>query len=227
MIVGNGMMAKAMQNIDKNDYLFFCSGVSNSKETNEHEFIKERQLLELHLNTKRCLIYFSSYFVNFNTYLNERYYRHKYEMEQLIRDNCFHYKIFRVPQVVGHSSNPKTLTNFLHQSIKEERNITIYTNAERNLLDIDDIVSFVDYSNQNQLFSNKTLNLLSTSNSAIEDIISVFETITGKQAKKNYVQTYQQPLEILLSDEVRTIYHALNIDFEDGYLENVVQKYYQ
>lgn len=227
MIIGNGMMANAMQTIDSDDYLFFCSGVSNSKETDESAFLKEQKLLSSYLNTDQCLVYFSSYFVNFDSYLSERYYRHKDEMERLIRTHCVQYKIFRAPQIVGHSSNPKTLTNFLYHAIKSATTLTVYTHAERNLMDIDDVATIVHYTNQHSLFLNETVNLISTHNSAIEEIIELLETITGIVAQKSYIPAPKQPIEVLLSKEMLSVYDKLNLNFGSNYLHNVLQKYYR
>ena len=46
MIVGNGLIAKALQKIDAPEMVFFASGVSNSLETNKTAFEREVNLLK-------------------------------------------------------------------------------------------------------------------------------------------------------------------------------------
>ena len=46
MIVGNGLIAKALQKIDAPEMVFFASGVSNSLENNKKAFEREVNLLK-------------------------------------------------------------------------------------------------------------------------------------------------------------------------------------
>jgi hypothetical protein len=46
MIIGNGLIAKSLKNIDSKDHLYFASGVSNSLETRSSEFEREFSLLK-------------------------------------------------------------------------------------------------------------------------------------------------------------------------------------
>ena len=46
MIIGNGLIAKSLQEIDSENVLFFASGVSNSLETRDSEFEREYFLLK-------------------------------------------------------------------------------------------------------------------------------------------------------------------------------------
>ena len=45
MIIGNGNIARALKDIDRDDLLFFASGVSNSQEDRESEYKREMELL--------------------------------------------------------------------------------------------------------------------------------------------------------------------------------------
>ena len=83
MIIGNGLVAKKFKHYKRN-VIIFASGVSNSLETNDIQFYKEKQLLEdtLKKHPDKLLIYFSSRNVDL---LNSPYYQHKLNMENLIK----------------------------------------------------------------------------------------------------------------------------------------------
>ena len=226
MIIGKGMIAKAMKDIDDDSYIFFCSGVAKSNEINEFEFDKEKELLTRFYQTDKCLIYFSSYFVNFNSYLEIAYYKHKYEIENIIQSNFKNFKIFRLPQVVGFSHNKSTLANFIYNSILQDTTIKVLTGAVRNLIDIDDIVKVVSYINKNNLFDNSILNVVGTKNYNIIDVISCMEDILHKKALIELQDNNEQNLDILISNEMDVLYKTLNISFDDAYLKKLFSKYY-
>lgn len=227
MVVGNGMIAKAMQNIDHNSLIFFCSGVSNSNEKNEFNYEREKKLLDSFSESDQCLIYFSSYFVNFDHYLDERYYRHKLEMESMIRNKFSCFKIFRLPQIVGYSNNPYTLTNFFYNSMMNQSTIKLYKNAVRNLIDLDDIVKIVKYVNENKYFINQSTNLIGTKNYEVRDIVQCFEKILGHKAVISTQEHHEIKFDIKISEEMLQIYRLLNLHFDHIYLKNLLEKYYK
>lgn len=228
MIVGDGMIASAVKKIDRDDVLFFCSGVSNSNELSEESYLKEKNLLKQYLNTQKCLIYFGSYFVCFEHYLSLRYYRHKMEMENLIKQNSSLYKIFRLPQVVGNSNNKYTLTNFLFNAIIQRKMLYLHKNARRKLVDIDDIVSIICYINDNDIFCNETINLVPTNSYSIFEIVSAFEEILNIKALF-VVQDYNEVNvddSVLCTQEIKNIFDKFGVFFDDLYLKQVIKKYY-
>ena len=62
MIIGNGLIAKALIEIDAPEMVFFASGVSNSLETNKASFEREVELFKKTIaeNKDRKFIYFST-----------------------------------------------------------------------------------------------------------------------------------------------------------------------
>lgn len=227
MIIGNGMMARAMMEIDQEDIVFFCSGVSNSSEINQEAFDREFNLLNEQVSLKKKLIYFSSYFVNFEGYHQKRYYKHKFQVEQFIQSTFKDYTIYRLPQVVGYSDNPHTLTNFLHNCILESKRIPVFKNSKRNIIDIRCIKRVVEYANNAKLFQNEVVNLIAAMNFDIEEIIRAFELITQKKSQKYFVETQEHEFPILLKDEMREIFTQLGILFNDNYLEMLIKNYYE
>src|SRR3990167_5131076 len=105
VIIGHGDIASVLP--DRPDLLFFASGVSNSSETRESEFLREIRLLRSYPNEH--LVYFSSLCV---FYSDTTYTKHKWVMETLIRKQWRRYTILRLGNITW-GANPHTLINFL------------------------------------------------------------------------------------------------------------------
>ena len=105
MIEGRGDIASAI--VDRQDLLFFASGVSNSQETRESEYQREKDLL-LTQDKAEHLVYFGSLCV---FYSDTRYARHKLEMEGLVKENFGRYTIIRLGNITW-GDNPNTLINY-------------------------------------------------------------------------------------------------------------------
>lgn len=111
MIIGQGNIAKILN--EREGALFFASGVSNSSCTDSFQFERERKLLSTFYNINICCFYFSSIAVAFNEL---PYFRHKLQMEQLIKDNFKNYNIIRIGNIEW-DQNPNTFLNFLRNKI--------------------------------------------------------------------------------------------------------------
>ncbi len=149
MIYGNGMVGSAMLPLDSAKDIFFASGVSNSMETSPSAFMREKNLVEdaLALRTSENLRfhYFSTTGVECLNDDSRAYFHHKKKIEDfLIQEVPSHrLKIYRLPNVVGKSSNPHTLTNFVYTSIQSGQSQKLLLDAKRELLDVSDLVKSV------------------------------------------------------------------------------------
>lgn len=106
MIVGNGDLASVLT--ERDDLLFFASGVSNSGDIPESEYRREIALLSQQPRNKR-LVYFSSLAV---FYSESRYARHKRAVEDTIKKYSKYYCIVRIGNI-DWGTNPHTLINYL------------------------------------------------------------------------------------------------------------------
>lgn len=183
MIIGNGMLANAMRFYDKEDVIFFASGVSNSLETNPAEFEREIHLLHscIEENPHKKLIYFSTCSVYDPTKTKSPYVIHKLNAEKIIAEHCADYIIFRVGNAVGRGGNPNTLINFFRNSILSENKLMIHNNAKRILIGTDDIASFVGKYMQN--FNNEIINLAYPYQYSLPEILSQLENHLAKKAE--------------------------------------------
>lgn len=106
MIIGDGDLASAIP--DKENLLFFASGVSNSGETRETEYQREIDLL-LEQPRASHIVYFSSLGVFDRT---ARYFHHKRDMEIMVKANFPQNTIVRLGNI-DWGDNPHTLINYL------------------------------------------------------------------------------------------------------------------
>ena len=113
MIIGRGDIASVLP--DRDDLLFFASGVSNSSEMREEEYEREIKLLK-EKNTDKHIVYFSSLSI---FYLESRYTKHKMQMEALIKNRFPIYTIIRLGNITW-GKNPHTLINYLKNNPKAE-----------------------------------------------------------------------------------------------------------
>lgn len=118
MIVGNGDIANVLP--DRNDLVFFASGVSNSQEKDELKYRREKILL-LDQDPNKHLVYFSSLGV-FDK--EGRYYDHKREMEIVVKAVIDKYTIIRLGNI-DWGINPYTFINAYNNSLKGDRPFVI------------------------------------------------------------------------------------------------------
>lgn len=223
MIIGNGLMASGFKksNINYDNFIIFCSGVSNSKETDENSFNREKQLLlkTVSENSKLKLIYFSSILAGVS---NERYYLHKLEMENIIKNITNNYIIFRVPQIIGRNGNKNNLFSFLKDSILYNREITIFENTKRALIDINDLVKIVIFCKDK--IQSEIINVSYFEKVDTLDLVILMSKILNKETKIKKVNNCYSNWNIenskIIDDFI--IYSKLEIN---DYTNKIVKKY--
>jgi len=130
MIVGSGNIAKVLE--DREDVIFFASGVSDSGCTDLKEFDREKNLL-LSMPNDKHLVYFS----NLGVFRwDNPYIRHKKSMEKLVKMYCKSYSIIRV-EVLEWARNKTTIHNHFRKCIEENKPVTIQ-NTFRYVLSLDE-----------------------------------------------------------------------------------------
>ncbi|MGI9581736.1 NAD-dependent epimerase/dehydratase family protein [Chryseobacterium sp. RRHN12] len=182
MIIGNGILANAVRLYDKEDVIFFASGVSNSLEKNPVEFEREISLLKsvIQDHPDKKLIYFSTCSIYDPSKTGSPYVMHKLTIEKIIAEHCSDFIIFRVGNAVGRGGNPNTLINFFKNSILSENKLTIHSNARRILIGTDDIAAFVGKYMRD--FNNEIINLAYPYQYSLPEILSQLEYHLAKNA---------------------------------------------
>ncbi|MFC3160372.1 hypothetical protein SAMN05443633_102316 [Chryseobacterium arachidis] len=221
MIVGSGLVANSLKNIDSEDILFFASGVSNSLETRSSEFEREFSLLKnsIKANSTSKLVYFSTLSVNDQSKQDSQYVLHKLHIEDYIKNNCDNYLILRIGNIVGNGGNPNTLFNFLKNQITNNIQFKVHNKARRLLLDIDDIAKFL-YTNCIDT-KNKTLNFAYPYYYDLKEIIDAIQQQIKKDA--DYTESEEGDFYKVEFDETTNIFfEGIN---SDQYLKTLAEKY--
>ncbi len=225
MIIGNGLIASAFKETfsDSADVLIFASGVSNSQESNQKNFHREKKLLLEAIHEKKLLIYFSTCSLNDESVKNSPYGLHKQSMESIIK-LCNRFIILRLPQVVGQSKNPSTLTNYLYKVISQNMRFSLWQYAYRNLIDIDDVKSIANVIIKNPLNIGSTINIANRLMISMPSLVKIFEVVLNKKAKYDLINRGSNfKVDTKLSDNIAI---KLGINFDNQYIERMITKYY-
>jgi nucleoside-diphosphate-sugar epimerase len=164
MVVGKGLLARAFSKYrEDNSVLVFASGVSNSAEQSVDAYAREFELLANYSTTNMKLIYFSTVSILDQDLQDSSYIKHKLQMEQYIANTFSSYVIFRLPNVVGVTTNNNTFFNGIKNKIAQDKRVCIKKDAIRYLIDIEDlsnllpsVIERVDKVTMNINFNNKS-----------------------------------------------------------------------
>jgi len=229
MVKGTGLVATAFMKLFGSDekIIIFASGVSNSKEINQSAFDRERILLESVIRSleHEKLIYFSTCSINDPDLSKTPYILHKLAMEKLVH-KCNSYNIFRVPQLVGKSANPHTLTNYLYTKIINGEELTIWKKAKRYLIDIEDVVLLANFFIKNEKYHNQVMNLIMVESICSHELVRHLEKITNKEAKYKMIDAGGDYEVSLLTCHEALEALGRKIMTKNNYLETVLKKYY-
>ncbi len=135
MIVGNGDIASILP--ERAGLLFFASGVSNSQETREEEYQREKDLL-LEQPRDWHIVYFGSLAV---FYSNTRYTRHKLEMEGIVKKEFPEHTIFRIGNITW-GTNPHTLINHFRDRFANNEDVEV-RDEYRYVVDKDEFLHWI------------------------------------------------------------------------------------
>lgn len=212
MIIGNGMISNIFYPYEAvNDVIIFASGVSNSNEQDKTKFLKEKELLLECLKKYKIkkFIYFSSCSINDAQLQNTPYRLHKKELETIIQNYSQNYLLLRLPNIIGSRRNENTLVDFFINKIKKNESFSVWKNATRNIVDIDDLYKIVSYIIDNHLFKNSVINIAYERNINMISLINALEIVLGKKAKY-YTEDKGTDMEIDI-EMIKPIMNKLNI----------------
>lgn len=221
MIIGNGLIANSLKNIDSKDHLYFASGVSNSLETRSSEFEREFSLLKNNVTSHKenKLFYFSTLSVNDLSKQQSPYVLHKLEIENFIKENCKNYIILRIGNIVGNGGNPNTLFNFLKTQIMHGNNFLLHQKARRLLLDIDDTTKFLESNCAN--VNNQTINFAYPYYYDLKEIVEAIRNKLQKEA--NYQESDEGDFyKVDFDESVNDFFREIDAE---NYLKNLAEKY--
>ncbi len=227
MVIGNGLVAKRFGLFNnKGGFLLFASGVSNSKNNDNESYNREFNLFKesvLKYNDK-VIIYFSTWSIYDPQEKESPYVRHKLNIEDFIKTHIKKYHIFRVSNLAGISSNPNTILNYFFNHTKNDVNFDLWTNACRNIIDIDDAYLIIEHILNKNLFPNQVINIANPVNYPVKNIITAIEKFLNK--KSNYMEIEKGTNFSIDTSTIQPIIQKLGIEFDDKYLMKLIHKYY-
>lgn len=225
MIVGKGLIASLFIAHDRENTIFFASGVSNSLETRVEEFLREENLIKNTIteNPDKIFVYFSTCSIYDSSKTGSDYVLHKLKMEQLIKKSCNQFLILRVSNAVGKGGNPNLLMNYIVRAVKNDEIINVHTKATRNLIDVDDIrnVTFDLLKNQSL---NKIINIAYLKNYSIVEILEIVEKFYDKKINSNLLKS-GSGYDINIPD-IENYFTENNLINKETYLLGILKKYY-
>lgn len=227
MVIGNGMIANSFASYkDNEDIIIFASGVSNSKDTVEENYLREFQLLKQTIKDypEKTLVYFSTSSIQDDDLASSPYVIHKKRIEEFIKKNAPKYYLFRISNLAGVSNNPYTLLNYFIFNILRNHPLTVWKNAFRNIISVDDMYAIVNYFLQKKENINTTINIANPENYSVPYIIECIEKHLNKKAILNEVERGDN-YKIDIST-IEPLFKELNIQFNDNYLTALLKKYY-
>lgn len=225
MIIGNGLIANLFRENDREDVVFFASGVSNSLETKKSSFLREERLLResMKAGEGKIFVYFSTCSIYDSSKNGSPYVNHKLRMERLVEEHSSPYLILRVSNAVGKGGNPNLLMNYLVRCVKEHQEINVYTLATRNLIDADDVKE-ITLQLIEQKILNQIINVAYLENFSTSEIIEVIEKHFGYKAK---IVEYVSGQSYLISiPEVEQYFTDHHLPDREAYLMRILKRYY-
>ncbi|MGV0939609.1 NAD-dependent epimerase/dehydratase family protein [Empedobacter sp. ULE_I140] len=223
MIIGKGLIANLFTEVDTDEVVFFASGVSNSSETREEEFLREQSLVEeaMAKYTNKLFVYFSTCSIYDSSKYNSPYVLHKLHIEEVIKQNTANYLILRISNAVGIGGNPNLLMNYLYRQIITNQQLNVHQHATRNLIDVEDVKDITLLYIQSNRW-NRIVNVAYAENYFIPEIVEAFEEILQKPAMKlmeNKGEHY--------SIDIHELEYQFSIQDKKEYLNNLIKQYYE
>lgn len=225
MIIGRGLLASLFAENDRENTVFFASGVSNSLENRPEEFLREETLIRKTIedNPEKIFVYFSTCSIYDSSKTTSDYVLHKLKMEQIIKSDCKKYLILRVSNAVGKGGNPNLLMNYLVRSIKNNETINVHTKATRNLIDADDIKN-ITFDLLDHQTLNKIINVAYIQNYVIIEILEIIERFYKTKLDLNLIKS-GSGYDINVPD-VEDYFRNHGLTNKESYLCKILEKYY-
>lgn len=202
----------------------FASGVSNSNEDRPSAFLREEELLARHLEgTSGPFVYFSTCSIDDPDKGPGHYAQHKARMEEKVRarqDTL----ILRLPQVVGRTSNPNTLTNYIARHIADGSELAVWTGAVRCLIDVDHVASVTMHMLSSKQGMETTEQVAPPETITMPALVSLMEEIMGREANVRLIERTggMKPNSTLME----RLAPDIGVDLSSGYNVRLLHKYY-
>jgi nucleoside-diphosphate-sugar epimerase len=182
------MVAQAFMDLLRDDSVHvFASGVSRSTERDPRAFERERMLISAQPEGQGRFVYFSSCSVYDPSLRDTPYVVHKRAMEALVRSRHPDHLIVRLPNLVGRTGNPYTLTNFLRDRILQGDVVDMHVKACRYLLDVETVSIDLRHLFRSPVLKACSIDVCGSSAFTLPDLVQAMERVLGRRASVNEV----------------------------------------
>lgn len=222
-IIGNGLIAKSfLHKKIPEKTIIFSSGVSNSQCVDDNKFNREQKILQdtmlKYINQK--IVYFSTCSVDYAS--KNKYIFHKLNMENLLKSHS-NYKIYRVTQIVGMTTNDTLISYFTKSLIRNEK-IVIKKNVKRNIVDVEDLCRIVEDDLNSTSINQEKISYIKSKHSV--DVFLIYEKIANILNLPLNYKLVNCGNELNMDDIINpTIIKKDDIINHDLYWETVLEKY--
>jgi nucleoside-diphosphate-sugar epimerase len=224
MIVGTGLIGSSLISVDAPGVTVFASGVSDSQESNQESFRRERELLQAHLGQRRQghLIYISTCSVNDSLQVSSPYVAHKKEMEKLTLSEP-KASIVRLPNVVGPTGNKRNLVNYFVDAITSGEKILVQELAKRYLLGVDEMQSLIGAYISQGPDNGHIIEFVPPFSTSVSEIVAQIEQILGLKGNVEMVGGGSSYL-VDFKDTARYLDSA-GVEFPENYTSSILKKW--
>jgi nucleoside-diphosphate-sugar epimerase len=227
MIVGSGLLARAFAaQSPPADTVVYAAGVSNSSCRDAREFAREQERLSAALSdaaTGHRFVYFSTCSVEDPEARASFYVTHKRAMEELVTQRARHL-VLRLPQLAGDTPNPHTLLNYLYARIARTERFQIWGNAQRNIIDVDDVARIAIDLMGAERAADETINVANMHSASVLEIVRTMEHVLGRRAIFDSMD--QGSTYAIDTRRIQASLQRCAITFSPSYLRDVIMKYY-
>jgi nucleoside-diphosphate-sugar epimerase len=152
------------------------------------------------------------------------YIKHKLEMESLLKSHDGNHLILRLPQVVGKGGNPHTITNFIRDRLIGGEKFTVWANASRIIVDVDDVRALADHFIADPASRNRAINIFPPVHTGAVELVRMMERILDRKGCYE-VANVGSSIDLDQPDIMQAA-AACGIRFTPDYPEQVLRKYY-
>lgn len=232
IIIGSGFIAKSfyshLDRLKKLNICLYAAGVSNSQSSNNQLLEKDKNRIiefsKTHDQSKK-LVYISTCSVEDPSRNQNPYVKNKLYIEKVLQNSFNSFLIIRLPEVVGKNSNSTTLINFFYNKIKNKKEFEIWTQAKRNIIDIDDVVFLTLNFLENSNLNNTIINIANPFSYNAKEIVKNIEELVKIKANYKLIEEGSNDWSIDISKISEIIENNKNI-FGKNYLYKILKKYY-
>jgi nucleoside-diphosphate-sugar epimerase len=231
-VIGNGLIGTSIREKLRGsgliDITVVASGVSSSVSASKMQCERERDLIKEIISrssSEELLVYISTCSIYSEHLVNSPYVHHKIQME-LLFSRVKRLLIVRLPQVVGLGGNQTSLCNWVHNLIMENKPITVFRGAIRNIIDVEDVSEVLLRHLKRGDSERRIISIANRRNCTIENLIDCFENVLSKKAIQKIGENIPKGSYKIINNIVENEDLLFKRKFSENYLLSVIRKYY-